>query len=200
MCGTDPSGVEGRERRRGVKRLMRMKTGMGTGCGQRARASRTRLRAPARAPDTTVHEELREVCWQHPLPIRGVILRWKMGSSYAPALLSSRDCSSRGSSPRADRTPSPACVGTPECMDLAPDYGERRLKRSPLLRGSDTLGRRGSPECESRTLGVAVRIPCLLPRVQRWAGRPDVPDPLPRVAQWGYLVSIQGEDDFAPVP
>jgi len=95
MCGTDPSEVEGRERRRGAKRPMTRETGVGTAGRQRERDHSTRLRAPARVRNTAVQRELREVCWQHPLPIRGVILRRKMGSSYSPALLSSRDNSSR---------------------------------------------------------------------------------------------------------
>jgi len=121
MCGSDPSEVEGRERRRGAKRPMTRETGVGTASRQRERDHSTRLRAPARVWNTTVQRELREVCWQHSLPIRGALLRRKLDSSYALALLSSRDCSSRWSSPRADHTANPACAGTGEGSALTHD-------------------------------------------------------------------------------
>jgi hypothetical protein len=47
--GTDPSGVAGRESRRGTKRPMRKETGIGRGCRRRAR-------------DTAVQQALREGC------------------------------------------------------------------------------------------------------------------------------------------
>src|SRR5262245_62488805 len=53
--------------------------------------------------------------------------------------------------------------------------------------------------CPENALGNTVSRRRWLMRVQLESGRPDVPDPLPRVAQGGHLAAIQGQGDFAPV-
>jgi hypothetical protein len=150
MRGIDPSEVEGRERRRGAKRPMPRETGVGTASRQRERDHRTRLRAPARVRHTAVQRELREVCWQQSLPIRGALLRRKLGSSYAPALPSSRDSSSRWSGPRADRTANAACAGTGEGSALTHDTEVAQAEEIPSSPAAVTLPAGAAQEDENR--------------------------------------------------
>jgi len=123
------------------------------------------------------------------------------------ALLMPRYCPRQGRAPfmwgrpRALCTSRPTRVGTPEGMALARDTDVAQAQELPLLpRGSDNRSRRGSRGREFGCLGGAVRRLRRSAHIDPWGGRPDVPDPLPRVAHGGHPVAVQGEHHCAPIP